>query len=169
MTVTQDSDIHIHTSIRSTIKQDGFDLPLRVLLYSHDSVGLGHLRRNLAVAGEIANTFPNANILVVTGSTCATQFKLPPNTDLIKIPSITKNNKGQYVSRDFSESLEKTIKFRSKMLLDAFHMFKPDLIIMDNKKSTKYLLITLQKDKETVINTAVRTKILRGKSSIFKI
>ena len=133
MSMTQDSDIHINTSIRSTIKQDGFDLPLRVLLYSHDSVGLGHLRRNLAIAGEIANTFPNANILVVTGSTCATQFKLPPNTDLIKIPSITKNSKGQYVSRDFSESLEQTIKFRSKMLLDAFHMFKPDLIIMDHK------------------------------------
>ena len=49
-------------------QRNGFDFPLRVLLYSHDSVGLGHLRRNLAIAGEIAATFPNSSVLVVTGS-----------------------------------------------------------------------------------------------------
>ena len=112
---------------------DGFDFPLRVLLYSHDSVGLGHLRRNLAIAGEIAATFPNSSMLVVTGSPCATQFQLPDNTDLIKIPSISKDEQGQYVARNFSGPLEHALKFRSDMLLEAFRSFEPTLIIMDHQ------------------------------------
>ena len=114
-------------------QQSGFDYPLRVLLYSHDSVGLGHLRRNLAIAGEIATTFPNSNIMIVTGSPCATQFQLPANTDLIKIPSISKNEEGRYVTNNFSGSLEKTIEFRSKMILEAFRLFSPTLVIVDHQ------------------------------------
>ncbi len=113
--------------------QDGFNYPLRVLLYSHDSVGLGHLRRNLAIAREIAATFPLSSILIVTGSPCATQFQLPANTDIIKISSISKNDRGQYVTQSFSGSLESTLKFRSDMILEAFRSFKPTLIIMDHQ------------------------------------
>ena len=75
--------------------------PLRVLLYSHDSVGLGHLRRNLAIASEITAKFENASVMIVTGSSCATQFDLPRNTDLIKIPTISKNDTGDYVTDSF--------------------------------------------------------------------
>ena len=113
--------------------QDGFEYPLRILLYSHDSVGLGHLRRNLAIAGKISATFPNAKILILTGSPCDTQFKLPANTDLIKIPSISKDNEGRYVTRIFAGSLKDTLEFRSKMILKAFQLFKPVVIIMDHK------------------------------------
>ena len=114
-------------------QRDGFDFPLRVLLYSHDSVGLGHLRRNLAIAGEIAATFPRSSMLVVTGSPCATQFQLPDNTDLIKIPSISKDEQGRYVARNYSGPLESALKFRSDMILEAYRSFEPNLIIMDHQ------------------------------------
>jgi len=114
-------------------QQEGFDFPLRVLLYSHDSVGLGHLRRNLAIAGEIAATFPNSSVLIVTGSPRATQFQLPANTDLVKIPSITKNNEGEYVTTNYSGSLKRTLKFRSELILQAFRSFEPTLIIIDHQ------------------------------------
>ena len=109
------------------------DYPLRVLLYSHNSVGLGHLRRNLAIAHEIATTFPNSNILIVTGSPCATQFQLPANTDLIKMPTISKDTNGRYQTSNFSGSLESSIKFRSKIILEAFRSFEPGLVIMDHQ------------------------------------
>jgi predicted glycosyltransferase len=96
-------------------------------------VGLGHLRRNLAIAGEITTVFPNAYVMIVTASPCATQFELPENTDLIKIPSITKNEMGQYVTRSFAGSLETTLKFRSKIILETFHSFEPNLIIIDHQ------------------------------------
>jgi len=123
----------IRADARSRIHQKGFDYPLRVFLYSHDSVGLGHLRRNLAIAGEIGTTFPRSNILIVTGSPCATQFPLPANTDLVKIPSISKNEQGKYITQSFSGSLESTLKFRSDMILEAFRSFAPTMIIMDHQ------------------------------------
>jgi predicted glycosyltransferase len=123
----------ISADARSRIHQNFFDYPLRAFLYSHDSVGLGHLRRNLAIAGEIAVTFPRASILIVTGSPCATQFPLPANTDLIKIPSILKNERGKYVTQSFSESIESTLKLRSDMILEAFRSFAPTLVIMDHQ------------------------------------
>ena len=106
-------DKNLQDALISRSHDNGFEYPLRVLLYSHDSVGLGHLRRNLAIAGEIATTFPNSSILIVTGSPCATQFKLPANTDLVKIPSITKDRQGRYVHRNFSGSLDKILEFRT--------------------------------------------------------
>lgn len=115
------------------LQKSGFDYPLKVLLYSHDSVGLGHLRRNLAIASAITTTFPNARILILTGSPCEKQFKLPKNTDLIKIPSISKDTEGRYVTLNFSGSLEDTLKFRSKMILEAFRLFEPGLVIMDHQ------------------------------------
>jgi len=126
-------DKKLHDALFSQSRRNGFEYPLRVLLYSHDSVGLGHLRRNLAIAGEISATFPNSSILIVTGSPCATQFKLPANTDLVKIPSISKDRKGRYVHRNFSGSLEKILEFRSKMILESFHLFEPGLVIIDHQ------------------------------------
>ncbi len=127
------SNEQFHARLNPVPQPDGFDFPLRVLLYSHDSVGLGHLRRNLAIANEISRTFQNSNILIVTGSPCATQFQLPANTDMIKIPSISKDAKGRYVSLDLSGSLKDTVRFRSEMILNAFRLFKPTLIIVDHQ------------------------------------
>ncbi len=106
---------------------------LRFLLYSHDSVGLGHLRRNLAIAGQLSTSFPGANVLIMTGSPCATQFSLPANTDLIKIPSIYKNSEGAYETLNFSGSLHKTLEFRSRMILETLRSFGPHLLIMDHQ------------------------------------
>ena len=131
MSHNQDTKLHFQSC--SEARKDGYELPLRMLLYSHDSVGLGHLRRNLAIANEIAGTFPNANIMILTGSPCATQFELPANTDMIKIPSITKNDRGRYVTQNGSESVESVLKLRSQMILQAFRSFEPALIIMDHQ------------------------------------
>lgn len=126
-------DSSSRTPLFSSKKQGGIDFPLKVFLYSHDSVGLGHLRRNLAIAGEIATTFPNSSMMIVTGSPCATQFQLPPNTDLVKIPSISKDKKGRYITLNLSDSLQETLKFRSNMILETFRSFKPGLVIMDHQ------------------------------------
>jgi len=131
--MSNDHHEQTRTPLHLKAQQDKSNYPLRIFLYSHDSVGLGHLRRNLAIAKEISANYPLASILIVTGSPCATQFKLPANTDLIKIPSISKDEQGQYVARSFSGSLENAIKFRSDMILEGFRSFKPTLIIMDHQ------------------------------------
>ncbi|TQV70532.1 hypothetical protein FKG94_21150 [Exilibacterium tricleocarpae] len=107
--------------------------PLRVLLYSHDSWGLGHLRRSLAIAGAITGKFSQANALVVTGSPCATQFPLPARCDLIKLPAVTKDTNGDYQPRSLSGPLEGTLALRSRILLEAFRGFAPNVVIIDHQ------------------------------------
>ena len=41
--------------------------PIRVALYSHDSVGLGHTRRNLAIAHALAEELPRHTGRSATG------------------------------------------------------------------------------------------------------
>ena len=39
----------------------------RIVLYSHDALGLGHLRRNLALAHQLAHDLPRLTGAGVTG------------------------------------------------------------------------------------------------------
>ena len=77
---------------------------IRVLLYSHDSWGLGHLRRGLAIADAITTWFANADVLIITGSPCATQFELPARCDVLKLPAVSKDLQGLYIPRKLSGS-----------------------------------------------------------------
>ena len=47
---------------------------LRVVLYSHDTMGVGHMRRNLLIACKIKEQFPNASILTIAGAKEASIF-----------------------------------------------------------------------------------------------
>lgn len=105
----------------------------RFLLYSHDSWGLGHLRRTLTVASALGERFEGAAILVVTGSPCATQFPLPPGVALVKIPSISKDASGAYCSPNLDGSLDSLLRLRAQLLLQAFRSFEPHVLIVDHK------------------------------------
>lgn len=106
---------------------------LRILFYSHDSWGLGHLRRSLAIASSVADTFPEANTLIVTGSPCATQFRLPPRCDVVKLPAVSKDSDGGYVARNLSLGLAATLHIRERILLETYRAFDPHLIVVDHQ------------------------------------
>ena len=106
---------------------------LRVLLYSHDSWGLGHLKRSLAIAGAITARFTNAEVLIVTGSPCATQFELPDRCDVLKLPAVSKNLQGQYIPRTLSGNVSRTIDIRSRLILESYRAFDPRVVIVDHQ------------------------------------
>jgi len=56
----------------------------RISLYSHDTCGLGHMRRNLLIARTLMNTYPDANILLITGERDANAFPLP-SANLVEV------------------------------------------------------------------------------------
>ena len=107
--------------------------PLRVLLYSHDSWGLGHLRRSLAIAGAITARFADADVLIVTGSPCATQFELPNRCDILKLPAVSKDVRGQYIPRTLSGCVSRTIDLRSGLILESYRSFDPHIVIVDHQ------------------------------------
>jgi predicted glycosyltransferase len=50
----------------------------RFLFYSHDGLGLGHVRRNLCVASALSELIPQASILLATSAEEAELFGIPP-------------------------------------------------------------------------------------------
>lgn len=103
----------------------------RILLYSHDTFGLGHLRRSLSIAGQIAHDIPQAHQLLITGSMVAGAFDLPPRLDMIKLPALSKRSNGRYKARVLPHSLRQTIAWREQMILQAITNFQPDLVLVD--------------------------------------
>jgi predicted glycosyltransferase len=105
----------------------------RILLYSHDSWGIGHLRRNLTLAAGLVERLPNADVLIATGSPCATQFPLPPRVEVTKLPSVSKDDGGSYVPRSLSCELDRVLSMRAALLDAICRSFDPHLLVVDHK------------------------------------
>jgi predicted glycosyltransferase len=99
-----------------------------VMFYSHDSYGLGHLRRTLA----LAHFLDSRSQLIVTGSPLAHRFHFPPRTDYIKLPAVVKRGKGRYTARYLEVPFGKVRALRRDILLSAARHVRPDLLIVDN-------------------------------------
>ena len=103
----------------------------RILLYSHDTYGLGHLRRSLAIAGQLAADIKGVHQLLLTGSTVAGAFGLPPRLDMIKLPALSKRTSGVYKARTLPLTLKNVIAWREQIILQAAVNFKPDIFLVD--------------------------------------
>ena len=104
----------------------------RILYYAHDSFGLGHLRRTLAIAEPMSRQRGVASQLVVTGSPATASFPWPARTDFVKLPVITKDAQGAYASRDLPLPLREACRLRGSLLLAAGRHYAPDLVLVDH-------------------------------------
>jgi predicted glycosyltransferase len=103
----------------------------RVALYSHDSQGLGHVRRNSLLAAALVDALPDVDVLLLSGAPEVSALPLPPRTEVVKIPSLAKNGAGQYGARSLRCSLEELVAMRTAILAGALTSFAPDLFIVD--------------------------------------
>ena len=106
----------------------------RVLFYSHDGTGLGHLRITLGAATTYAERLPQDSLLLLTGSLQAGAFALPENLDYVKIPAMPKRE--LYASLPptpgFTGAHNSTIRFRSALALATVQGFDPHLVVVDH-------------------------------------
>lgn len=116
------------------LDDDGTDAkkPFRVLTYSHDSYGLGHLRRSITLATSLVSRGRNVHALCLTGSPVPDLFALPPRCDLVKLPSIGKSASGQYVARRLPMSTSEITSLRSDLITATVRSFRPDLLLVDH-------------------------------------
>lgn len=103
----------------------------RVALYSHDTQGLGHVRRNSLVAAALVDADPDTDLLLLTGSSEATALPLPPRTDIVTFPGVRKDVHGGYAARSLSASLDEVVAVRESIIEAALTAFDPDLVIVD--------------------------------------
>ena len=106
----------------------------RVLFYSHDGTGLGHLRITLGVATAYASLRPQDSLLLMTGSLQAGTFALPENLDYVKLPAMPKRD--LYASlpptAGYTGSHNSTIRFRTALALATVQAFDPHLVVVDH-------------------------------------
>lgn len=104
-----------------------------MLFYTHDAVGLGHLRRTLTLAEEFAQRYPGGSYLLASGSEAALSFRLPPGLEVVKLPSVGKGDSGEYNSRRLNSSLHGVVRIRRALLLELVESFRPHVLVVDNK------------------------------------
>ena len=106
--------------------------PFRVLTYSHDSFGLGHLRRSVTLASAFTAHGPHVHALCLTGSPVPDLFPLPDRCDLVKLPAIGKAANGDYVARRLPMPFGEISTLRSDLITATVRSFRPDLLLVDH-------------------------------------
>jgi predicted glycosyltransferase len=103
----------------------------RFVFYSHDGVGLGHLRRNLAIAAALTDAAPDASVLLATGCDDLGSHGLAPNVDVLVLPGLRKVGNGRYSARRLPMSDREIRALRSAQLETAIRSFQPDVMLVD--------------------------------------
>ena len=73
----------------------------RVLVYSHDSFGLGHLRRCRALAHAICEDIDDLSVLILSGSPIIGSFDFRSRVDFVRVPGVIKLRNGEYTPRGY--------------------------------------------------------------------
>ena len=106
--------------------------PCRILIYSHDTFGLGHLRRSRTIANAVAGAL-GARVVVVSGSPVVDRFAFAPGVTAVRIPAVTKRADGGYASAEPGRSLPETVADRAALIARTAEDVRPHLVIVDKE------------------------------------
>jgi predicted glycosyltransferase len=105
----------------------------KILLYSHDTFGLGNIRRTLLLAENFKNRYPKSSILIITGSPVIHAFRLPDGIDYIKLPSLDRVDAEKYQPKYLSDCADEITQTRAAIVEKITLGFNPDLFIVDKR------------------------------------
>jgi len=106
--------------------------PGRLLFYSHDTFGLGHIRRTQAICQAVTGALDNSAALILTGSSAVQGLKLPEGVDYVKLPSVTKVGNEAYESKFLRVEFDAIRQLREQLILSSVAAFQPDVVFVDN-------------------------------------
>ena len=107
--------------------------PARVMFYSHDTFGLGHLRRSNALAAAITRAHPRSSALILTGSPIAGRFAFPERIDHVRLPGVIKRRDGSYESQTMGMHIDETTDLRASIIETTTRQFDPDIVVVDKE------------------------------------
>jgi predicted glycosyltransferase len=105
----------------------------RILIYSHDTFGLGHLRRCRAIAHALVEDHKDLSVLILTGSPIIGSFDFRARVDFVRIPGVIKLRNGDYTSLSLLIDIEQTLAMRASIIRHTADIFDPDLFIIDKE------------------------------------
>ena len=115
-----------------------------ILMYSHDTYGLGHIRRSMAIASHLLG--PRINILILTGSPIVGRFSFPEQIDFVRIPGMIKKTNDEYLPLSIKINVQHALDIRKNIITATAKTFQPHLFIVDKEPLglKKEVLPTLQ-------------------------
>ncbi|ORE94420.1 Membrane-anchored protein [Stappia sp. 22II-S9-Z10] len=105
----------------------------RVLIYSHDSFGLGHLRRCRAIAHSMVGAMDTLSVIILSGSPIIGSFDFRSRVDFVRVPGVIKLRNGAYSSHSLSLGIEDLLRLRASIIEHTAEVFDPDLMIVDKE------------------------------------
>ena len=105
----------------------------RILIYSHDSFGLGHLRRCRSIAHSLVARYKGLSVLILSGSPIIGSFDFKARVDFVRIPGVIKLKDGEYTSLGLHIDLEQTLAMRESIIYHTAVTFKPDIFLVDKE------------------------------------
>ncbi|GEO38138.1 putative glycosyltransferase [Skermanella aerolata] len=105
----------------------------RVLIYSHDTFGLGHLRRCRTIAHALVERHKNLSVLILSGSPIIGSFDFRSRVDFVRIPGVIKLRNGEYTSLNLHIDIDEMLAMRASIIRHTAEIFDPDLFIVDKE------------------------------------
>jgi predicted glycosyltransferase len=102
-----------------------------ILMYSHDTYGLGHIRRTMAIASHLRA--PGVNVLILTGSPIAGRFAFPEQVDFVRIPGMIKMTNEEYQPLSIKINPRHALDIRQNIIKATAKSFQPRLFIVDKE------------------------------------
>jgi predicted glycosyltransferase len=102
-----------------------------ILMYSHDTYGLGHIRRTMAIASHLLG--PRINILILTGSPIVGRFTFPDRIDFVRIPGMIKKTNDEYLPLSIKIHARHVLDIRKNIITATAKAFQPHLFIVDKE------------------------------------
>ncbi|MDC1198857.1 hypothetical protein N8071_00575 [bacterium] len=107
--------------------------PPRIAVYTHDTFGMGHVRRCLNIIDQLAARRPDAAIMLVTGSPALDAFGArPANVDIVKLPTIAPTGDAPDRPPHLPIGAKDLIRIRRKTIRELLSAFAPDVFLVDN-------------------------------------
>ncbi len=105
----------------------------RILIYSHDTFGLGHLRRCRTIAHHLVEHYKGLTVLIISGSPIIGSFDFKARVDFVRIPGVIKLHNGEYTSLGLHIDLEQTLAMRTSIIEHTAQSFAPHLFLVDKE------------------------------------
>ncbi|NDH60983.1 MAG: hypothetical protein EBY18_04855 [Alphaproteobacteria bacterium] len=105
----------------------------RVLIYSHDSFGLGHVSRCRTIANALVEADEAVSVLILSGSPMIGSYEFHSGIDFVRVPGVVKQLNGEYGSANLRVGVEHTMEMRTRIIRDTADIFRPDLFIVDKE------------------------------------
>ena len=107
----------------------------RILIYSHDSFGLGHLRRCRAIAHSLVARYKGVSVLILSGSPIIGSFNFKARVDFVRMPGVIKLKDGEYTSLGLHIDLEQTMSMRESIIYHTAAIYKPDIFLVAKERT----------------------------------